>query len=106
MEDGLAVAFAKGIVKLFSVVLREYIPSKRLASVLVYPLENLVCGGVSETREEREEAAGDGSIGSVFKDDLVELSSRSDLAVIAHQALGGGVDLGKSGKIKGAMAES
>lgn len=52
----------------------------------------LVGGRVSKTGEEGQESTADGSIGSIPEDDLVQVRRRLDLADIAHEALGGGVD--------------
>lgn len=89
----------------------QVITDKRLATVLVHALQDLflheqmpsisngaehthlVTRSVSETREERNELASDGSIGVVLEDDGVELSGRVDLGGVAHKALSGGIDL-------------
>ena len=110
VHDGLAVALAECLVEGVTVVPGEVVASERLSTVLVDALEDLritvspslisvncrasylVGGGVTETREEREESAGNRRIGSVSEDDLVQVRSRLNLADIAHETLGCGVD--------------
>ena len=110
VHDGLAVALAECLVEGVAVVPGEVVASERLSTVLVDALEDLritvspslisvncrasylVGGGVTETREEREESAGNRRIGSVSEDDLVQVRSRLNLADIAHETLGCGVD--------------
>jgi hypothetical protein len=60
-------------------VLREVITGNRLTTVLVYSLENLVTGGVSQTREQRDKLSSDGSSGLVLEDNLVQLGGAGDL---------------------------
>jgi hypothetical protein len=110
VHDGLAIALAECLVESVAVVPGEVVASERLSTVLVDALEDLriavspslisvnrtasylVGSGVTEAREEREESAGNRSIGSVSEDDLVQVRSRLDLADVAHETLGCGVD--------------
>jgi hypothetical protein len=109
VHDGLAVALAECLVEGVAVVLGEVVAREGLSAVLVDALEDLwsivrpcrwasrigsylVRSSVSEAREERQEATADGGIGSVPEDDLVQVRRRLDLADIAHEALGCGVD--------------
>jgi hypothetical protein len=62
-------------------VLRQVIPGYRLAAILVYPLQHLVSGCVSQTGEERDELLADARIGLVLEDDSVELGDRVDLEI-------------------------
>ena len=41
MHDGFAGLLAKGLLKVLAIVESKVVPSNRLATVLVYPLENL-----------------------------------------------------------------
>lgn len=61
-------------------------------SCVVYNGAHLVCGGVSKTGEEGEETRACWSRGLLPENDGVQLSGRGDLALVAHQALGRGVD--------------
>jgi len=87
VHDGLAIALAECLVEDVAVVPGEVIASERLSAVLVDALEDLVGSGVTETREEREESAGNRSIGSVSEDDLVQVRSRLDLATLLMRRL-------------------
>lgn len=50
MHDGLSCSLAKGIIEFRAVVLRQVIPSERLAAVLVNTLEDLVVSYQHATR--------------------------------------------------------
>ena len=63
VQDGLASLLAERSLKVFSVVLCEVVARNRLPTILVYPLENLVAGGVTQTWEQRDELAAKGSAG-------------------------------------------
>lgn len=99
VHDGLAVAGAERAVEEAAVVLRQVVAHERLTTVLVNTLEDLVAGGVAETREESEEAADGGLAGGVLEDDLVEVGGAVDLALVGHQALGDGVDGVEDGEL-------
>ena len=73
-------------------VVGEVIPHERLASVLVYPLQDFVCGGVAQAGEEGDEALEDGVGGVGPEDDGVELRGGGDARLVGHEPLGGGVD--------------
>jgi len=109
VHDGLAVALAECLVEGVAVVSGEVVACEGLSAVLVDALEDLwsivrpccwasrngsylVCSGVSETREQRQEATADRGIGGVPEDDLVQVRRRLDLADVAHEALRCGVD--------------
>jgi hypothetical protein len=53
VHDGLAGLLAKGVLEVGTIVLGQEITSDGLTAVLVDSLEDLVTGGVSQTREER-----------------------------------------------------
>lgn len=109
VHDGLAVAAAEGLVEGVAVVSGEVVACEGLSAVLVDALEDLrstvrrcdgpsrsgsylVRSGVSEAREQRQEATADRGIGRVPEDDLVQVRRRLDLADVAHEALGCRVD--------------
>lgn len=75
MHNRLSIPAAKRRVKVVPEVLGEKITREGLAAILVYALQDLVCGGVAEAGKEREEAGGDGGVCSFAEDDLVELGS-------------------------------
>ena len=79
MHDGLARLLAKGRLKILAVVLGEHVARHGLAAILVYPLQDLVAGGVAQAGEEGEELAAKGGGGLVLEDDLVELAGVGDL---------------------------
>lgn len=79
MHNSLAGLGTEGLLKVLAVVLGEVVAGNGLATVLVYPLEDLVTRSVAETGEERDELAAKGSGGLVLEDDLVELSIVDDL---------------------------
>ena len=56
-------------------MLDDKIPEPRLSSELVDSLGDLVSGGVSESREEREELLSRSSVNGLSEDDAVEVSS-------------------------------
>ena len=63
VQDGLASLLAERSLKVLSIVFCEVVARNRLPTILVYPLENLVAGGVAQTREQRDELATKGSGG-------------------------------------------
>ena len=79
MHDGLARLLAERPLKVLAVVLREIVARHGLTAILVYPLQDLVTGGVAQAGEQREELAADGRAGLVLEDDLVELAGAGDL---------------------------
>lgn len=79
VHDGLAGLLAKGILEVGAIVLGQEITSNGLTTVLVDSLEDLVTGGISQTREERNELLSDSSGGRVPEDDLVQLARTRDL---------------------------
>lgn len=70
-----------------------------LTTVLVDSLQHLVAGGVSETGEQRSESLADGGVGVVSENDLVQVRSVGDLAVVGHESLGDGVDGVEDGEL-------
>lgn len=72
MHHCLSRAFAEGPVEVVAVVQSEVIPRKRLATVLVYPLEDLIASGIAESGEEGGEFAAEGGGGFVFEDDFIQ----------------------------------
>lgn len=117
MHNGLATLLAKSALKVLAVVCREVVAGNWLSAILVYSLRNLVASGVTETGKEGEELGARGGSGLVLEDDRVELGTVGDLQVegvsgaldmntqwrvckpylglVAHQALGNRVDLGR-----------
>jgi uncharacterized protein YbjQ (UPF0145 family) len=114
VHDGFAGLLAEGVLKVCPIVFGEIITSNRLATVLVDTLEDLVAGGVSQAREERNELSSEGSGGLILKDNLIQLAGAGNLqaqtinvlsngmnqerwvaytSLIAHQSLRDGVDL-------------
>jgi hypothetical protein len=81
VHNGLAGLLAKSILEVGAIVLGQEITSDRLTTVLVDSLEDLVTGGVSQTREERNELSSDRSGSLVFEDDLVQLPGTRDLKI-------------------------
>jgi hypothetical protein len=73
MHESLAVTTTECPIEPVAVVFGEVVPCKRLATVFVHTLEDLVGGSVAETGEEGEEAGGNGGRGFVSEDDVVEL---------------------------------
>lgn len=71
MHHCLSRAFAERPVEVIAVVQSEVVPRKRLASVFVYPLEDLIASGIAETGEKRGEFAAEGGGGFIFEDDFV-----------------------------------
>lgn len=99
VHNGLAVAGAKGAVEEAAVVLGQVVAHEGLTTVLVDALQDLVGGGVAETREEGEVAGSDRLAGGVLEDDLVEVGHAIDLALVGHQTLGDGVDGVEDGEL-------
>lgn len=79
MHDSLASLLAESALKVLAVVLGQEVPGDGLTAILVYSLEDLVAGGVSQTGEERNELAARCRVGGVLEDDLVELLDAGDL---------------------------
>jgi hypothetical protein len=79
VHDGLSGLLAEHVLELGAVVLTEEVPGNGLTTVLVYPLQNLVSGGVSQTGEEGDELLGGAGVGLVAEDDGVELLEVVDL---------------------------
>lgn len=79
VHDGLSGLLAEYVLELGAVVLAEEVPGNGLATVLVYPLQNLVSGGVSQTGEEGDELLAGAGVGLVAEDDGVELLEVVDL---------------------------
>lgn len=95
MHDGLAGTLAKSAVERVAVVLGQEVLCKGLTTVLVHSLQDLehisillnheksstylVGSGISETREQREEAGRDRGGGLVLEDDGVQLRNGGDL---------------------------
>jgi hypothetical protein len=92
VHNGLASLLAKGILEVGTIVLGQEITGDGLTTILVDSLEDLVTGGVSQTREERNELSSDSSGGVVLEDDLVQLAGTRDARLVAHQSLRNGVD--------------
>jgi hypothetical protein len=92
VHNGLASLLAKGILEVGTIVLGQVITSDGLTTILVDSLEDLVAGGVSQTREQRDELSSDGSGGLVLENDLVQLAGTGDTTLVAHQSLRNGVD--------------
>lgn len=99
VHDGLAVALAESRVKEVAVVLGQVVAHEGLTTVLVDTLHDLVGSGIAETGEEGEEASADGSSGLVLEDDRVELGHANNLALVAHQTFGDGVDRVEDGEL-------
>jgi hypothetical protein len=82
VHDGLAIALAECAVEAVAVVVCEVVAYEGLSTELVHSLKYLVCGGVSETGEERKESSRDRRSGSVSEDDLVEVGRVFNLQVL------------------------
>jgi hypothetical protein len=93
MHDGLASTLSEGIVELITMVQTQVIPHEWLTTVFVDPLQDLVPGGITKSREQREEFAANSRCGIVLEDDSIELSGRRDPALVAHKPLRNGIDL-------------
>jgi hypothetical protein len=74
VHNSLASLLAKSILEVRAIVLGQEITSDGLTTVLVDSLEDLVTGGVSQTREERNELSSDRSGCMVPENDLVQLA--------------------------------
>lgn len=66
-------------------MLRQVVAGYRLAAVLVYPLQHLISGRISQTGEERDELPAKARIGLVLEDNGVELGDCVDLELIHCQ---------------------
>lgn len=99
VHDGLAVALAEGRVEEVAVILGQVVAHEGLTTVLVDTLHDLVGGGIAETGEEGEETSTEGSSGLVLEDDRVELGHANDLALVAHETFGDGVDGVEDGEL-------
>jgi hypothetical protein len=78
-QQSLASLLAKRRLEVGAVVLCEVIAGYRLATVLVYPLQYLVAGGISQTGEKRDKLLAKACIGLVLEDDSIEFVDRVDL---------------------------
>lgn len=78
-QESLSGLLAKRGLEVGSVVLCEVVAGYRLATVLVYPLQNLVPRRISQTREQGNELLAGARIGLVLKNDGVELVDGVDL---------------------------
>jgi hypothetical protein len=92
VHNSLASLLAKSILEVRAIVLGQEITSDGLTTVLVDSLEDLVTGGVSQTREERNELSSDRSGCMVPENDLVQLARTRYTRLVAHQSLRNGVD--------------
>jgi hypothetical protein len=99
VHDGFSSLLAEGVLKVCSIVLGEVITGNRLATILVHTLEDLVTGGVSQPREERNEFSSEGSGGLVLEDNLVQLAGAGYTSLVAHQPLRNGVDRMEDGQL-------
>jgi hypothetical protein len=104
VQNGLAVTLAKGVVKGGGVVLGQVVTHDRLTTILVYTLQDLVSSSIAETGEEGEETSAGRSSGLVLEDDSVELGNACNLALVAHKALGDGVNGVEDGEFRDAGA--
>ena len=93
MHDGLTSTSSEGIVELIAVVQTQVIPHEWLTTVFVDPLQDLVAGGITESREQREELAAGSRCCIVLENDSIELSGRRDPALVAHKPFRNGIDL-------------
>lgn len=99
VHDGLAIALAESGVEEVAMVLGQVVAHEGLTTVLVDTLHDLVGSGIAETGEEREETSAEGSSGLVLEDDGVELGHARDLALVAHETFGDGVDRVEDGEL-------
>lgn len=99
VHDSLAIALAESTVERVAVVLGKVVAHKRLTTVLVHSLQDLVCCCVSKTGEQGEEATTDRGVSLVSEDDRVELGGRGNLSLVAHQSLSDGVDWVENGEL-------
>jgi len=72
MHHCLSRAFAECPVEVVAIVQSEVIPRKRLATVFVYSLENLIGSGIAESGKEGGEFAAEGGGCFVFEYDFVQ----------------------------------
>ena len=89
VHDSLASLLAECRLKILAIVRRKVVTGDRLTAVLVDSLEDLVTGGISQTREERNELLSDSSGGRVPEDDLVQLAGKHSAVVRVAPALVG-----------------
>lgn len=82
MHDSLSRTFTKGSLKLLVVVLAQVIPDEWLASIFVDSLENFVPRGVSQSREQGKELAGQSRTSVLLEDNSVQLANAVNLASI------------------------
>lgn len=99
VHDSLAITLAESRVEEVAVVLGQVVAHEGLTTVLVDTLHDLVGSGIAETGEEREETRADGSGGLVLEDDRVELGHANNLALVAHETFGDGVDGVEDGEL-------
>ena len=92
----LASPFAEDAVEVLFVPRSEVVIEERLAAELVDALGDLVAGGVAQSREEGEEAAGEGRVGVLAEDDGGEGGGGG---FVAHEAFGDGVDGVENGQL-------
>lgn len=79
MHNCLPSLLPKGRFKVLSVVLRKVVSRDGLAAILVYPLEDLVAGGVPEARKEGNKFAAERNGGLILEDDAAEFAGAGDL---------------------------
>ena len=99
VHNGLAVTLAESTVEEVAVVLGQVVTHEGLTTVLVDALHDLVGSGIAETREEGEETSAERSSGLVLEDDGAELSDIGNLALVAHETFGDGVDGVEDGEL-------
>jgi hypothetical protein len=99
VHDSLAVALAESRVEEVAVVLGQVVAHEGLTTIFVDTLQDLVASGIAEAREEREEAGTDGGSGLVLEDNRVELGDADNLALVAHETFGDGVDRVEDGEL-------
>jgi hypothetical protein len=90
VHDGLSSLLAEGVLKLGAVVLTKIIASNGLTTILVYALEDFVSGGISQTREERDELLPNRSMGLILENYGVEFIDAVDLQWYVNQRTFGG----------------
>ncbi len=115
VHDGLAGLLAKSLLKILSVVRCQVVPGHGLATILVYPLQNLTCassllatllcgdkfrsrgrwgwsnlvsGGVAQTGEQREKLLSNRGGGLVLEDDRVQLRESGHLSYDTWSVIG------------------
>ena len=78
-QESLSGLFAKRRLEVGSIVLGQVVAGYRLATVLVYPLQNLVSCRISQTGKQRNELLAGARIGFILEDNGVELGNVVDL---------------------------